>query len=64
VSTKVDTYQQLRGTTATVTNSRVNLSKVGRCRSAGCQPHGCGCQAYTDVLAAAPHSDTVPPTHV
>ncbi|KMU62076.1 hypothetical protein STRNTR1_3400 [Stenotrophomonas maltophilia] len=40
VSTKVDTYQQRRRTTAAVINSRRNLSKVGRCRSAGCQPHG------------------------
>ncbi|VEE50558.1 Uncharacterised protein [Stenotrophomonas maltophilia] len=40
-----------------------NLSEVGRCRSAGCQPHGCGCQAYKDVLAASPHSDTAPPSH-
>ncbi|RRU07051.1 hypothetical protein EGJ03_19165 [Stenotrophomonas maltophilia] len=36
---------------------------MGRCRSAGCQPHGCGCQAYRDVLAASPHSDTAPPSH-
>ncbi len=48
---------------STPTNSRVNLPKVGRCRSVGCQPHGCGCQAYRDVLAASPHSDTAPPTH-
>ena len=40
-----------------------NLSEVGRCRSAGCQPHGCGCQAYKDVLAASPQSDTAPPSH-
>ncbi len=26
-------------------SDRGNLSEVGRCRSAGCQPHGCGCQA-------------------
>ncbi|PWQ84448.1 hypothetical protein DKY64_17985 [Stenotrophomonas maltophilia] len=36
---------------------------MGRCRSAGCQPHGCGCQAYRDVLAASPHSGTGPPSH-
>ncbi|PSD45976.1 hypothetical protein C7E25_06565 [Stenotrophomonas maltophilia] len=36
---------------------------MGRCRSAGCQPHGCGCQAYRDVLAASPHSDTAAPPH-
>ena len=44
-------------------SDRGNLSEVGRCRSAGCQPHGCGCQAYMDVLAASPHSDTAPPSH-
>jgi len=44
-------------------SDRRNLSEVGRCRSAGCQPHGCGCQAYKDVLAASPHSDTAPPSH-
>ena len=48
---------------STPTNSHRDLSEVGRCRSAGCQPHGCGCQAYRDVLAASPHSDTAPPTH-
>ena len=42
---------------------RENLSEVGRCRSAGRQPHGCGCQAYRDVLAASPRCDTAPPTH-
>ncbi|RRU78445.1 hypothetical protein EGJ24_15450 [Stenotrophomonas maltophilia] len=40
---------------------RVFRGLAGRCRSAGCQPHGCGCQAYRDVLAASPHSDTAPP---
>jgi hypothetical protein len=48
---------------STSTNSHRNLSEVGRCRSAGCQPHGCGCQAYRDVLAASPHSDIAPPSH-
>ena len=42
---------------------RRKLSEVGRCRIAGCQRHGCRCQAYRDVLAASPHSDTAPPTH-
>ncbi|TIK68669.1 hypothetical protein E4416_02655 [Stenotrophomonas maltophilia] len=36
---------------------------MGRCRSAGCQPHGCGCQAYREVPAASPHSDTAAPSH-
>ncbi|WP_164271404.1 hypothetical protein [Stenotrophomonas sp. B1-1] len=63
VSTKVDTYQQPRGTIGADTNRRVNLSKAGRCRIAGCQPHGCGCQAYKDVLAASPQFDTAPPSH-
>ncbi|RTQ91435.1 hypothetical protein EKL94_03550, partial [Stenotrophomonas maltophilia] len=48
---------------STPTNSRRNLSKVGRCRSAGCQPHGCGCQAYRDVLAASPATGPTPPSH-
>ena len=48
-----------RGSTA----DRGELSEVGRCRIAGCQPHGCGCQAYKDVLAASPQSDTAPPSH-
>ncbi len=46
-----------------VPSDRENLSEVGRCRSAGCQPHGCGCQADRDVLAASPHSGTAPPPH-
>ncbi|PJL12730.1 hypothetical protein B9Y72_08020 [Stenotrophomonas maltophilia] len=36
---------------------------MGRCRSAGCPRHGCRGQAYTDVLAASPYSDTAPPPH-
>ena len=48
---------------STPTNSRRNLSEAGRCRSAGCQPHGCGCQASMDGFTASPHSDTAPPTH-
>ncbi len=39
------------------------LSKVGRCRMAGCPRHGCRGQAYKDVLAASPPSDTAPPSH-
>ena len=39
----VGTHHQQRHAVAT---DHVNLSKVGRCRIAGCQPHGCGCQAY------------------
>ncbi len=39
------------------------LSKAGRCRIAGCLRHGCRGQAYRDVLAASPQSDTAPPNH-
>jgi len=56
VSTKVDTYQQQP-------SSSGKLSEAGRCRIAGCPRHGCRGQAYTDVLAASPQSDTVPPSH-
>jgi hypothetical protein len=56
VSTKVDTYQQQP-------NSSGKLSKAGRCRIAGCQPHGCGCQAPRDGFTASPQSDTAPPSH-
>ncbi|PJO52136.1 hypothetical protein CR156_08030 [Stenotrophomonas lactitubi] len=41
---------------------RGDLSEVGRCRIAGCQPHGCGCQAPRDGFTAPPQSDTAPPT--
>ncbi|WP_230116484.1 hypothetical protein, partial [Stenotrophomonas lactitubi] len=37
------------------------LSKAGRCRIAGCPRHGWRGQAYKDVLAASPQSDTAPP---
>ncbi len=50
-------------TTIAVPNSCRNLSEVGRCRIAGCQPHGCGCQASMDGFTASPQSDTAPPTH-
>ncbi len=30
---------------------------------AGLRTRASGCQAYTDVLAASPHSDTAPPNH-
>ncbi|CRX69438.1 unnamed protein product [Stenotrophomonas maltophilia] len=45
------------------TNSRANLSKVGHCGFAGCEPHGCGDQAYKDVLAASPQTHSAPPSH-
>ena len=58
---------------STPTNSRAEQScscqqprepvEGGAVSACGCQPHGCGCQAYTDVLAASPHADTAPPNH-
>ncbi len=39
------------------------LSKVGRCRIAGCPRHGCRGQAPRDGLTASPQSDTAPPSH-
>ncbi len=47
--------------------SRINptvtgkLSKVGRCRIAGCPRHGCRGQAPMDGFTASPQSDTAPP---
>ncbi|QNG94881.1 hypothetical protein AEPCKKLL_01614 [Stenotrophomonas maltophilia] len=37
------------------------LSKVGRCRIAGCPRHGCRDQAPMDGFTASPQSDTAPP---
>ncbi len=37
------------------------LSKVGRCRIAGCPRHGCRGQAPMDGFTASPQSDTAPP---
>jgi len=39
------------------------LSKVGRCRIAGCPRHGCCGQAPMDGFTASPQSDTAPPSH-
>ena len=41
-----------------IPTDRGNLSKAGRCRSVGCQPHGCGCQASMEGFTASPHSGT------
>ncbi|MEQ3438009.1 hypothetical protein STENO_002148 [Stenotrophomonas maltophilia] len=47
-------------THSTVTGT---LSKVGRCRIAGCPRHGCRGQAPMDGFTASPQSDTAPPNH-
>ncbi|QBL43700.1 hypothetical protein LBG_03570 [Stenotrophomonas maltophilia] len=37
-----------------------NCQRPGGWAGRGCQPHGCGCQAYKDVLAASPEQPTYP----
>ena len=60
VSTRVDTHQQQHRRRS---DSSGKLSKAGWCRVAGCPRHGWRGQAYTDVLAASPQPDTIPPSH-
>jgi hypothetical protein len=57
VSTKVDTYQQPRGTTAAVTNSRVNLSRWGGVRVSA---HGCAKPPRTGLRRPRTHTARQP----